>query len=326
MSNNYSKYIAALLLFCSLGVKAQVVDTTASTHSETQANVEKEPITLFNTFGKRHSVINNFDYAVILPNTGYKQSSSNFFSFFENEVDQATIGIGQTANSKIFDSQFEEANKCAYRINGVDATLYKSTDDKGRCKQTLKIDTHTPIFVTAACKSDDTININKLERCLLSIVYSGPEQKDKNTYTTSLFSISNGGYKLENSGLHLSIFTKSGDFAEERANNIKDIFQLGTFRCEVKKKQQKKEALKLIEGLLEKGSKIVSNKTCAINGRNGFEYNIETTDEEGKLVEKSYATVIYTADRAFLFYASANKDIDKNIAIFKTIAQTLKIK
>ena len=123
----------------------------------------------------------------------------------------------------------------------------------------------------------------------------------------------------------LSIFTKSGDFENEKASNEKDYFQLATTKLDVKK-DAKKEARELVEGILEKDSKIVGSKKISINGKKGFDYDIISTDEGGKVTGKSYATVIYNAGRVYLFIASANKNIDEKLEFFKNIAQTLKIK
>ena len=69
----------------------------------------------------------------------------------------------------------------------------------------------------------------------------------------------------------LSIFTKSGDFENEKASNEKDYFQLATTKLDVKK-DAKKEARELVEGILEKDSKIVGSKKISINGKKGFDY------------------------------------------------------
>lgn len=292
------------------------------------AEDEPEPTALFNTLSARHTQIEEFDYAIALPNTGYVQSHTPFFNtIFKNEVDNATIAVSQHGISAVSALQLRMNNYkwTDFNINGIKAVLRKSKDENGRYKQELELKTNLPMFITAECNATDTININKLERCLLSIVYSGPQQKEKDTYSTSLFSINNGGYKVQNSGLMLSIFTKSGDFENEKASNEKDYFQLATTKLNVKK-DAKKEARELVEGVLEKDSKIVGSKKININGKKGFDYDIITTDEGGKVTGKSYATVIYNAGRVYLFIASANKNTDEKIEFFKNIAQTLKIK
>lgn len=318
MTKKISLYIG-LLLCCSTHAVGQT-DTNA-TKDTVAATATPDTTVLFNTPSARHTAIENFDYAIVLPNTGYKQTALSL-SHFENEVDQASIVIYQYRQE--FSEPQPVGDHSFYNINGVDATLYKQVE-KDQCKQTLILNTKVPMTLTATCKSTDTTNINKLERSLLSIVYNGPAQKDKNVYTTSLFSINNGGYKLENAGLQLSIFTKSGDFLKERNENNKNYFQLVTFKSDVKKKQ-KKEAAKLIDGVLEKNSKVVKSSKCDINGKKGFAYDIVTTDDDNKTIETSYAVVIYTSNRVYLYYASANENMQENIATYKKIAQTLKIK
>ncbi|MBO4334009.1 MAG: hypothetical protein J5875_12730 [Paludibacteraceae bacterium] len=328
MTTKFIKTAALLLLF---GIGQDVL---CANEKETGIFInpedEPEPTALFNTISARHTQIEEFDYAIALPNTGYVQSHTPFFNtIFKNEVDNSTIAVSQHGTSAVSALQ-RNMNAANYKrtdfiINGIKAELRKSKEENGRYRQELELNTNLPMFITAECDATDTININKLERSLLSIVYSGPQQKEKGSYSTSLFSISNGGYKVQNSGLMLSIFTQSGDFEKEKASNEKDYFQLATTKLDVKK-DAKKEARKLVEGILEKDSKIVGSKKISINGKKGFDYDIISTDEGGKVTGKSYATVIYNAGRVYLFIASANKNIDEKLEFFKNIAQTLKIK
>lgn len=322
----------------SLANEQAVIETEVVKKIETEV-VKKTEIEevkmIFNTPTARHTAIENFDYAIALPNTGYKQSSLDFTftSIFKNEVDEATITISQhkdNAINAITGQQKHELNEQktdTYSINGVIATLTKGINKRGDYVQTLVLNTSIPLTVEASCNGTDTININKLERSLLSIVYTGPAQKDKNTYSTSKFSIGKEGYKVENSGLQFTVLTESGDYISEKENNIKNFLQLANINFEVAKKKQKKEADKLMKSFYEKDeSKIIKSKAIDINGKSGFEYDLVKTDDNKNVTEKSYAIVIYTEDHLFLLYASANQNIDANMAKLKKIAQTLKIK
>lgn len=276
------------------------------------------PTEIFNTMTGRHINITNFDYAIALPNTGYKQTSANLATTFYNEVNDATIVISQPAGNH----PSEEG--AAYIINGIKAFIQ---DEKrnDRAIKTLSLFTHYPLIIEASCRATDTITINMMEKSLLSVVPTVMRPKDSHLFENSAFTIASDGYLPQCSGTNFTIFTPSGRSEMEAENGKGNYFQILVVNEAVAAKKQKKDAKSVISAIMTrdlKGSKIAKSKKTTINGLNGYEFELENKDR----AEKSYAVVLYSSNRYYLFLSSANSDVDKNIALYKTIAQTLKTK
>lgn len=279
-------------------------------------------ITIFNTKTVKHTAIEGFDYAIVLPNTGYKQTKANFMTKFENEVDEAEISIDQPIQDISTSFYVNDSGYTNYNINNTSANLRKRAY-KGKMEQTLYLATPKPMYVVGTCKLTDTTNINKIERSLLSIVYTGPiaDKASNNKYNNSLFSIESNGFKTENTGLMLTLFTKSGNHLEEQKEGKENYFQVLTIKDKVDVKQHKKEAKKITNSLIEKKDKISKGKQIEINGKKAFEFNVAKSSGA-----KSYMTVTFSKDHIFVFLANSNAEIEKNMATFKSIARTLEIK
>lgn len=304
---------------------------------------------IINSQTPTHTAIENFEYAIVLPNTGYKQTASNLVTIFRNEADNASITIRQYESNEAAISKLEYGalSTDIYKINGTEAILYKY-EKKGELKQILAYFeelngmTENPIVIEATCDSSNIGCANKIERSLLSIIYTGVKPKASNIYETSAFSIENGGFKNQHTGILNTIFTKSGDYENERRNKEFVYFQLLRNKSSVKKGKQKKDAANTIntaylpfflalnanEAAASIDRKINASKPkkTIISGIDGYEFDIDMIGEGGKKLAKGYAVVLYGNDVQYLFFSNANKDIDNNIAKFKQIARTLKIK
>lgn len=306
----------------------------------TSAAGKPEELVIFNTLSPKHTAIDNYDYAIELPNTGYKQTNSNLVTIFRNETDNAHIVVKQIPNV-YWDLITEEVKRYAesdttamstYRINGTEAFLLK-TKKKDKLKQVLYFNEHlsgqteNPIVIEATCDADDIRTANKIERSLLSLVYTGVNSKDPNVYETRDFSIANGGFKIQHIGLLSTLFTKSGDFENERKQNIHVYFQILRQKGQVKKSQRKKDAIHHVNNAYAAKIKASKPKNITINGIDGYEFDITLMNEEtGNVRAKGYAVMLYTDKAQYLFFSNANMDIDNNIDTFKKIARTLKIK
>lgn len=305
----------------------------------TSTDDKAESYVIFNTPSPKHTAIENYDYAIELPNTGYKQTSSNLVTIFRNETDNATIVVKQyTSNSMatedmtkyIMSDSLAKVNH--YKINGTEARLLK-VKKKEKLKQVLYFNeqlsglTENPIAIEATCDAEDIRTANKFERSLLSLVYTGVKPKDSNVYETSAFSIANGGFKIQHTGLLSTIFTKSGDYENEHKQNCHVYFQILRQKGQVKKNQQKKDAILQVSNAYADKIKASKPKKTTINGIDGYEFDITLMDEEtGNVQAKGYAVMLYTDKAQYLFFSNANMHIDNNIEKFKKIARTLKIK
>ena len=274
----------------------------------------------------------NYDYAIKLPNTGYHAGNSSMAPSFINDVDGVVIELVQVDRTDVENTkailQSSSTDWSRYKINGVETYLYKAVS-KGISEFNymvmLYLGENIPIEVRVKYSSsiEDRMAL-RLQKCLLSFVYTGPTSADSKTFCNSSYCIENGGFKERNIGLLLTTFCKSGDPNLEMNQGRKVYFQIMMQQEEIAKSKRKKTAASLLKGILERNDKVKATAQKNIGGLPAYCYDIEQKDENGELVSKKYITVIFSQKEFFLFTSCANADIDKNISEFKRISETFK--
>lgn len=318
--------LTAACLLAATAASASVKDAAIATTTPAQ-----DTVAVFNTKTPDHTAICNFDYAIELPNTGYKQTSSNLVTVFRNEEDNASLMVKQYCSKPDADRNISEGTSKPVIINGTAAIIHTS-EKKDVKKQTLVYyeqqpgGTVNPLVIEAMCDASDGRTAIKQERSLLSLVATCAPQNGSSTYATSRFCIANGGFKSQHNGLLNTIFTQSGDYEQERKDGRYVYFQILCQQQTLPQKEQKKDAVRKVANLYTDNRWTGKPRKVAMNGMNGYEFDIVLKDEAGKELAKGYIVALYTATTQYLFVANANENAEANITKFKEIARTLKNK
>ena len=162
-----------------------------------------------------HVQFEDFDYAIIPPNTAYQKSPSGFVSSFVNDSDDIEIELTQTPTSTSGDSLAEKAKAAAavwkeYRIDGHKAFLFKEqASQQGEGALTLLyFGENFPLTIRATYPASIENRVyDGLVKAELSLIYVGPNQQSDGRFENSVFSIVNGGFKAQKIGQLLTTFS-----------------------------------------------------------------------------------------------------------------------
>lgn len=281
-----------------------------------------------------HVQFEDFDYAIIPPNTAYQKSPSGFVSSFVNDSDDIEIELTQTPTSTSGDSLAEKAKAAAavwkeYRIDGHKAFLFKEQpSQQGEGALTLLyFGENFPLTIRATYPASIENKVyDGLVKAELSLIYVGPTQQSDGRFENSVFSIVNGGFKAQKIGQLLTTFSHSGDSYAEMNQGKKVYFQVMVEDLAVKNSQRKKTASALLKGTMDDDMVITQKNSTTIGGMKGFEYYLEQKDSTGTITAKGYAAIVFSDQKMYFFTSCANEDIDKNIQKFREIAQSFKLK
>ncbi len=281
-----------------------------------------------NTICPKTVTFTNYDYALVLPDTGYQPSSEGLVSSFVNNTDGIEIKISQTEstdNTELIQStQSQTSDWQPCEIQNAPAYQYRKTDKNNDIETLglLYLGETNPILLTATYPIETKADkVQALKTALLSLKRT--THGDEN----SAYSLTTEGYKCQRIGQMLTTYSKTGDVNKEREGHHLSYFQVLTEKNDMSEGSRKKKANDLVRSTLGDSCSIESTEKIEINGLKGYEYRSEQKDKmTQQIVAKGYMTVVYSENRLFYFTAYTNNDIENQLAQFERIAKSLKQK
>lgn len=278
--------------------------------------------------GSKISLIPPADFASANKFMGYQQEETNA-SIMILDIPSSFLESTKGLNKESLLTQGVKVESIdEIKLNNIDGILIKGEQTAyeviyrkyifafGNEKETIMINGVSP-------KEDFDLDL-QIKNSILSAVYDADKILSPLDAVDFEISTNETDFVFAKSMSNMLVYNRDGKMPTENVDKASLVIAKAFSKIAISDK--KEFATNRIKTLPVQIHKINFTNAVEINGLSGFEITAEGVNRKTGIKEIAYQMMLFTEDGYYIIFGSSESDFDKNIAVFKKIALTFKLK